>query len=86
LVRVDDSWFESCWKQIFLVEITNNLHWLYHSFFFYKLAPTCFCSSLSSSGSFLDPSELLELQMEWVVYQKHITDKRIIMYKILRTS
>jgi hypothetical protein len=35
---------------------------------FYILAPTCFDSSLPSSGSFLDPSELLEIQIEWVVY------------------
>jgi hypothetical protein len=35
---------------------------------FYVLAPTCFGSSLSSSGSFLDPSELLEIQIGWVVY------------------
>jgi hypothetical protein len=35
---------------------------------FYVLAPTCFGSSLLSSGSFLDPSELLEVQIEWVVY------------------
>jgi hypothetical protein len=34
---------------------------------FYVLAPTCFGSSLPSSGSFLDP-ELLEIQIEWVVY------------------
>jgi hypothetical protein len=27
-----------------------------------------FGSSLPSSGSFLDPSELLEIQIEWVVY------------------
>jgi hypothetical protein len=32
------------------------------------LAPTCFGISLSSSGSFLDPYELLEIQIEWVVY------------------
>src|SRR5215510_2939430 len=38
---------------------------------FYTLAPTCFGSSLPSSGSILDPSELLEIQIEWVVY--HIT-------------
>jgi hypothetical protein len=31
---------------------------------FYILAPTCFGSSLPSSGSFLDPSELLEIQIE----------------------
>jgi hypothetical protein len=37
---------------------------------FYILAPTYFGSSLPSSGSFLDPSELLEIQIEWVVYHK----------------
>jgi hypothetical protein len=30
--------------------------------------PTCFGSSLPSSRRFLDPSQLLELQMERVVY------------------
>jgi hypothetical protein len=35
---------------------------------FYIRAPTCFGSSLQSSGSFLVPSELLEMQIEWVVY------------------
>jgi hypothetical protein len=35
---------------------------------FYVLAPTCFGSSLPSSGSFLDPSEILEIQIQWVVY------------------
>jgi hypothetical protein len=34
------------------------------------VAPTCFGSSLPSSGSFLDPSELLETQIERVVYHK----------------
>jgi hypothetical protein len=37
---------------------------------FYVLAPTCFGISLPSSWSFLDPSELLEIQIEWVVYLK----------------
>jgi hypothetical protein len=36
---------------------------------FYVLAPICYSSSLTSSGSFLDPSELLEIQIEWVVYR-----------------
>jgi hypothetical protein len=36
---------------------------------FHILAATCFGSSLPSSGSFLDPSGLLEIQIEWVVYQ-----------------
>jgi hypothetical protein len=35
---------------------------------FHILAPTCFGSSLPSSGSFLDPSKLLEIQIGWVVY------------------
>jgi hypothetical protein len=35
---------------------------------FYILAVTYFGSNLPSSGSFLDPSELLEIQIEWVVY------------------
>jgi hypothetical protein len=35
--------------------------------FFYILAPTCFGGSLPSSGSFLDLSELLEIQIEWVL-------------------
>jgi hypothetical protein len=35
---------------------------------FYVLAATCFGSILPSSGSFLDPSELPEIQIEWVVY------------------
>jgi hypothetical protein len=32
------------------------------------LAPTCFSSSLPSSGSFLGLSKSLEMQIEWVVY------------------
>jgi hypothetical protein len=35
---------------------------------FYVVAPTCSGSSLPSSDSFLDPSELLDTQIEWVVY------------------
>jgi hypothetical protein len=35
---------------------------------FYILDPTCFGISLPSLGSFLDPSELLEMKIEWVVY------------------
>jgi hypothetical protein len=35
---------------------------------FYILAPTRFSSSLPSSGSFIDISELLEIQIEWMVY------------------
>jgi hypothetical protein len=48
----------------------NNQHYalICTTSLFYILAPTCFDSSLPSSGSFLDPSELLEIQIEWVVY------------------
>jgi hypothetical protein len=35
------------------------------------LAATCFGSGLPSSGSFLEPSELLEIKIEWVVC--HVT-------------
>jgi hypothetical protein len=35
---------------------------------FYVLAPTCFGSSLPSSGRVLDPSELHEIHIEWVAY------------------
>jgi hypothetical protein len=35
---------------------------------FHVLAPKCFGSSLPSSGSFLDPPKLLEIQVEWAVY------------------
>jgi hypothetical protein len=48
----------------------NNQHYalICTSPLLYILAPTCFGSSLPSSGSFLDPSKLLEIQIEWVVY------------------
>jgi hypothetical protein len=35
---------------------------------FYVLAPMCIGSGLPSSESVLGPSELLEMQIEWVVY------------------
>jgi hypothetical protein len=48
----------------------NNQHYalICTTLLFYILAPTCSGSSLPSSASFLDPSELLEIQIEWVVY------------------
>jgi hypothetical protein len=44
----------------------NNQHYalLCTTSLFYILAPTCFSSSLPSSWSFLDLSELLEIQIE----------------------
>jgi hypothetical protein len=41
---------------------------LHYGCLFYILASTCFGSSLPSSGSCLDPSELLEIQIRWVLY------------------
>jgi hypothetical protein len=37
------------------------------------LAPTCFGSSLPSSWSFFGPSELFEIQIEWLVYRYVVT-------------
>jgi hypothetical protein len=48
--------------------MTNNMPLSCTTYLFYVLDPTCFGSSLPSSESFLDPSELLEIQIEWVVY------------------
>jgi hypothetical protein len=58
----------------------NNQHYavIFTTPLFYILAPTCFGSSLPSSGSFLDQSELLEIQIEWVVYLKYITEKELV--------
>jgi hypothetical protein len=40
--------------------MTNNMQWFVRAApLFYELAATCFGSSLPSSGSLLDPSELL---------------------------
>jgi hypothetical protein len=48
----------------------NNQHYalICTVLLFYILAPTFFDSSLPSSGIFLDASELLETQIEWVLY------------------
>jgi hypothetical protein len=52
----------------------NNQHYAMTctTLLFYILAPTSFDSSLPSSGIFLDSSELLEIQIEYVVYLKYI--------------
>jgi hypothetical protein len=56
----------------------NNQHYalICTTTLFYILAPTCFGSRLPSSESFLDPSELLEIQIEWVVYHGHASQRR----------
>jgi hypothetical protein len=42
---------------------------------FYTLAPTCFGSSLPSSGSFWIRLNYMKIQINMVVYLKYITDK-----------
>jgi hypothetical protein len=85
-IQTDSLMFVPCILEV--VEMINDMHWLYHSFILYILTPTCFGSSLPSSGSFLDPSELPELQMEWVVYMKYTTEKEsaCVTQKDLRSS
>jgi hypothetical protein len=53
---------------------TNNQHLalICTAPLFYILATTCFGSSLPSSRRFLDPSELLGIQIEWMVYFKYL--------------
>jgi hypothetical protein len=56
-----------CNENIFVV-VENNQHYALNCTtpLFNILAPTCFGSSLPSSGSFLDPFELPEIQIEWL--------------------
>jgi hypothetical protein len=70
---------------LILTRSINNQHYalICTTLLFYILAPTCFGSILPSSGSFLDHSELLGIQTEWVVYLKFFTDKRISVYNVL---
>jgi hypothetical protein len=49
---------------------------------FYILAPTYFGRSLPSSGSFLGPPELLEIQIELVVYHTIWHTGHVITYYI----
>jgi hypothetical protein len=53
--------YQTYWKKLTICTDFNT-------HLFYVLAPTCFGSSLPSSGSLLDPPELLEIQIGWVVY------------------
>jgi hypothetical protein len=55
-----DSWYFNI-HTVHFRRIRNDQQYVVISTFplFYVLAPTCFGSSLPSSGSFLDPSELL---------------------------
>jgi hypothetical protein len=58
---------------IFIITKNQQYAMIYTTPLFYVLAPTCFDSSLPSSGSILNPSELLEIQIEWLVYLKYIS-------------
>jgi hypothetical protein len=53
-------------KTLVILSSRNNQHYALISTtpLFYIMAPTCFGSSLPSSGSLLDPSELLKIQIE----------------------
>jgi hypothetical protein len=55
---------------IFRTTDITSMHWFVPLLYSIYWSPTCFGSILPSSGSFLDPSELLEIlvQIEWVVY------------------
>jgi hypothetical protein len=59
-----------CSCRALLDVVENNQHYarIFTTALFHILAPTCFGNSLPSSGSFLDSSELPEIQIEWVVY------------------
>jgi tartrate dehydratase alpha subunit/fumarate hydratase class I-like protein len=64
---VNVNWPEDGFKKPKFVALIRNDQQYAHPLF-YVLAPTRFGSSLPSSGSFLEPSELREIQYEWVVY------------------
>jgi hypothetical protein len=49
----------------------------------YTLAPTCFGSSLPSSGSFWIRLSYLKIQIDMVVYLKYITDKNQCVKRIV---
>jgi hypothetical protein len=63
---VHDSGLSKILTQDMVDVVENNQNYALNCTtpFFNILVPTCFDSSLPSSGSFLDPSELLEIQIE----------------------
>jgi hypothetical protein len=62
-------------KVTVLVEITKTVHKFAPLLYSYTLAPTCFGSSLPSSGSFWIRLSYVKIQINMVVYLKYITDK-----------
>jgi hypothetical protein len=52
--------------EIVLEDNRNDQHYalIYTTPLFYILAPTCFGSSLPSSGNFLDPSDVLAIKID----------------------
>jgi hypothetical protein len=59
---------ESTTKAVLCVRNDQQYALICTTHLFYVLAPACFGISLPSSGSFLDSSELPEIQVERVVY------------------
>jgi hypothetical protein len=57
--------------------IRNNQHYalICTKHLFYILAPKCFCSSLPSSGIFLDPTELLEVHSICISSNSEVSKK-----------
>jgi hypothetical protein len=51
-----------------VVEITNTMHKFAQLLYSYMLAPTCFGSSLPSSGGFWIHLSYVKIQIDMVVY------------------
>jgi hypothetical protein len=73
ILRIKSDNFPKLYLNVCTVHIRRSRNYQQYALIcatplFYILAPTCFGSSLPSSGSFLDPSALLEIQIKWVVY------------------
>jgi hypothetical protein len=68
------------------VEITNKMHKFAPLLYFYMLAPTCFGSSLPSSGSFWIRLRYVKIQIDMVVYLKYITDKNQCVKRLVQNK
>jgi hypothetical protein len=55
-------------RNVYTVEITNSMHKFVPLRYSYMLAPTCFGSSLPSSGSFWIRLSYMKIQIDMVVY------------------
>jgi hypothetical protein len=63
-------------KVTVLVEINKTVHKFAPLLYSYMLDPTCFGSSLPSSGSFWIRLSYVKIQIDMVVYLKYITDNK----------